>query len=90
MRALTKYETLADVPQPFDTIQLPAPLTPDEDVNSRVARSGATGSTIVEIPPAEQTEAEKTFSADGTRIYRTQAVRVFADTTRVYSACASR
>ena len=89
VQALATYETLADVPSPFEKLPLPAALTPDEDVQMRVARSGATGSTIIDIPDADQTEHEKNAIASGTavRVMRTQPVRVFADTARINAAC---
>lgn len=89
LRALATYETLADVPAPFEKVALPKALSADEPIANRVARSGATGSTIVDVPDEEQNADEKKAIADGTavRVMHTQPVRVFADTARINTTC---
>jgi hypothetical protein len=92
VQALATYQTIDDVPGPFEKLPLPKALTADEPIEARVARSGATGSTIVEIPDAEQSPEEKRMMAEGkaVAVYHTQPVRVFADTARVNAACRAK
>jgi hypothetical protein len=89
IQELATYETIKDVPSPFEALPLPKPLSESEDLQMRVARAGATGSTIIQIAASEQNEQEKKAVLDGllTIVYRTQPVRVFADTTRINAAC---